>query len=404
MTVEIKAGRAEGIMTAPPSKSAAHRMLVCAGLSKGESVIGNVAPSRDMTATMDCLKAMGADVCYDGYTARINGIDFEKTKEATFDCGECGTTLRFFLPICLLTGKKMTLKGSERLFSRPMSVYEKICSDNGFLYEKGKNSVTVCGKLESGEYSVAGNISSQFISGLMLALPLTGGESVINIIPPVESKPYIDLTEDIIKRFGITEQYSDNKIKISGKSEYLPQNALVEGDHSNAAFFEALNLVGGRVTVEGLSPESLQGDKIYKEYFEKLKNGYDVMDLSDCPDLGPVLMAVAAALNGGYFTGTRRLKIKESDRCEAMAEELLKFGVKTEISENSMKIYGGMLQKPDKILSGHNDHRIVMALSVLLTLTGGKIEGAQAVEKSLPDFFERLQNLKIEVNKNGMDK
>ena len=406
MKIEIKKGKANGTVQAPPSKSIAHRMLICAGLSAGESVIYNIAPSGDILATIDCLKALGADICYENRTAKIKGTDLNNLNNpGILDCRECGSTLRFFIPICLLTGKKITLKGSEKLFSRPLEVYKKICGENGFLFDLGKNSLTVCGKLESGEYEVAGNISSQFISGLLFALSLAGGESIIKIIPPVESRPYIDMTVSVLEKYGSDIKFTDDKtIHIKGGKKYTPCELSVEGDYSNGAFLDVFNCFGGKVAVEGLSEYSLQGDKVYKKYFRMLKSGFCEVDLSDCPDLGPVCMAAAAGLNGAFFTGTKRLRIKESDRCEAMAEELSKLGVKSEIEENTMKIYGGMLRKPEEVLYGHNDHRIVMALTCLLTITGGRLKGAEAVNKSFPDFFEKLSELGVEVNKIGMDK
>ena len=178
---------------------------------------------------------------------------------------------------------------------------------------------------------------------------------------------------------------------------YRSTNTAVEGDYSNAAFFAALNALGSAITIGGLDPDSLQGDKAYERYLEMLLTGTPTIHLGDCPDLGPVLMAVAAAKNGAVFDDTRRLKIKESDRGACMAEELKKFGTDVAVYENSIVVYPTAFHAPKSALNGHNDHRIVMSLSVLLTLTGGTIEGAEAVKKSLPDFFERLKALGIEV-------
>ncbi len=403
MQIEIRPSKARGVMAAPPSKSAAHRLLLCAGLAPGESVVRRVADSQDMLATMDCLKALGAGVTRAGEDVHITGVDPARTAPAVLPCRECGTTLRFFVPIALLSGQEITLTGSEKLMSRPMSVYEKLCAERGFRYEPSRDSLTVCGRLTSGEYVVPGNISSQFISGLAFALTRLEGDSVIRILPPVESRPYIDMTLDAFSAFGVTADFSDGEtVRIPGRQRFRPSDVTVEGDYSNAAFFDALTLLGGDVTVTGLKEDSLQGDRVYRRYYESMKNGTPTVDLSDCPDLGPVCMAAAAALHGAVFTGTRRLRIKESDRCAAMAEELAKFGIETEVTEDTMTVTASGLRPPDEVLSGHNDHRIVMAMAVLATLTGGRIDGAQAVSKSLPDFFHRLKTLGIEVTEYGM--
>jgi 3-phosphoshikimate 1-carboxyvinyltransferase len=357
-----------------------------------------------MLATIDCLKALGAQISHIGDTCTVRGIHTENITEATLDCRECGSTLRFLMPLAMLSGKKTTFTGSKILLSRPLSVYEDLCKQNGVEYIRSDNAIMINGKLKFGHYSIPGNISSQFISGLLFVLPLLDGDSVIEILPPLESVPYIDITIDVLNRFGVNTVRKNNIINICGRQKYRSADITVEGDYSNAAFFEALNYAGGNVTVSGLDPESLQGDKAYMDYFRRLNEGAPTLDLSHCPDLGPVCMAVAAVQNGAVFTGTERLKIKESDRCAAMAEELFKFGIRSEIGENSMRIFPSTLKTPEAPLNGHNDHRIVMAMAVLSTVTGGIIEGAEAVNKSFPNFFEEFKRLNIEVNVYGMDK
>ena len=405
MIARFRPSSAKGTVSAPPSKSMAHRMLVCAGLSDGESTLRGIAPSQDMLATMDCLRALGADVRYDGSTAVIRGTGGSFPETASLSCRECGSTLRFFVPLALLCGSDVTLTGSRTLFSRPLTVYEDICRTQQLFCEKGQTSLTVRGRLQAGEYAVPGNVSSQFISGLLFALPLLPEDSVIRILPPVESAPYIAMTLQTLRQFGIrVDRTDDCTMHIPGGQIYRAVCADVEGDYSNAAFLDALNLLGGDVTVMGLLPDSLQGDKVYKDHFAQIARGTPVIDLSDCPDLGPVCMAMAALYHGAKFTGTRRLRIKESDRCAAMAAELLRFGVRSDVESDTMTIYADALQTPSQALCGHNDHRIVMAISLLLTRTGGSIEGAEAIQKSFPDFFTVLQTLGIEVNTdNGMD-
>ena len=404
MRVEICPSAAKGTVTAPASKSMAHRLLICAGLSGGESVIRDLAYSDDIRATIDCLRALGAEIRLDGGAAYVKGADVRQQTggTATLPCNECGSTLRFFTPLCMLCGDRRILTGSDYLMCRPMSVYEDIAAEQNIVFEKADGSLTVCGRLGSGIYKVRGDISSQFISGLMFALPLTDGDSEIHILPPVESRPYIDLTVAALRRFGVEIAENGNIYSIKGGQSYTAADVTVEGDYSNAAFFAALNLVGSDVTVKGLNPDSKQGDKVYKILFEKIKSGDSPIDISDCPDLGPILFAVAAACGGARFTGTRRLRIKESDRADAMRRELSEFGVRVEVGENEATVCPGELSKPSEPLYGHNDHRIVMALSVLLTKTGGAIEGAEAVNKSFPDFFDRLKDLGVELE-HGMD-
>ena len=405
MRVSIKPSVASGEVKAPPSKSMAHRLLICAALGDRESIIDNVAFSDDIKATLGALSALGAQCSVSGDCVAVKGIDFQKTpSQINIDCKECGSTLRFIIPICLLTGSEVKITGSRKLLSRPLSVYEQICEENGFDFENNGSEIRLCGKLTPGDYTVPGNISSQFVSGLLFALPMLDGDSTVTVTEPIESFSYIKMTLDAMHRFGIDLKWNNGKIFVKGNRRYISQNASVEGDYSNAAFFEALNLVGGNVKVTGLNPDSLQGDRIYEKYFDELKNGGDVINIEDCPDLGPVLFAAAAALGGGKFTGTARLKIKESDRGEAMREELSKFGVQIKVKENEIIVPDSEIAAPKMPLSGHNDHRIVMALSVLLTKTGGVIDGAEAVKKSFPDFFERLSGIGVEVNANAMDK
>ncbi len=391
MNIKIYSGTARGSVAAPPSKSMAHRLLLCAAMS-GESTVSGVDFSEDILATLDCLRALGARVNINGDKVTLGGLCSEHFPEdAELFCRESGSTLRFFIPICLLAGKKINLYGSARLLERPQEVYEELCREKGFLFERDGEKITVCGKLTAGEYSVRGDISSQFITGLIFALFAAGGSSKIKLGGKVESLPYIKLTLKAFADFGakiaLTEQ---NEIIIEG-GRPENRNITVEGDYSNAAFFDALNIFGGSVTVTGLQDGSLQGDRVYKTVFADLQKTHD---LSDCPDLAPVAFAVAAFSGGGSFCGTRRLKIKESDRAEAMKAELEKFGIEVAVGDNSVKI-SGKLSAPKQTLCGHNDHRIVMALAVLCTVTGGVIEGAEAVAKSFPDFFSRLGSLGI---------
>lgn len=399
MVLTINPSMPTGKITAPPSKSYAHRALICAGLANGKSKISNISFSDDIKATIECLSALGAKIEIQGDSAEITGIsDFTKFINNSLFCNESGSTLRFFIPLCLLSENEITLNGTQKLISRPLSVYEDIAKEQCLLFRKNDTSVKVKGKLHSGNFSVRGNISSQFISGLLFALPLLENNSEINIIPPFESKPYVDMTVSILKKFGIDIDYGGLKIKIKGNQKYIPQNATVEGDWSNAAFLYAFRECGASLDVLGVNSSSSQGDKVCLEYFEALKNGTPILNLTDCPDLAPIMFAFAGLYNGATFTGTDRLRFKESDRISCMQSELAKFGIVLTEGDNSVTIDSSDFHAPTETVYGHNDHRIVMANAFLLCKTGGKIQGFEAVKKSFPDFFDVISKAGVIIN------
>lgn len=411
--MKFKQSVANGTIKAPPSKSMAHRYLICAALSDGKSIIKNIDFSEDIKATFGCLEQLGVKTEIIGTeneeckTVVVYGAKkLSKLKECKLNCNESGSTLRFFIPVSMLFAEKSFFSGSEVLMTRPMSVYETICKAQNICFERKNGGIEIQGNLFPDTFEIPGNISSQFITGLLFVLPVLNGDSKIILIQEVESKPYIDMTIQVQNAFGVKIEWLDERtLFIKGNQKYKPVGAEggveVEGDYSNAAFFEALNTAGSSVDVEGLNPKSLQGDKIYKSYFESLKKGFATIDISDCPDLGPVLFVVAALNHGGEFTGTKRLKIKESNRGQVMCQELAKFGVKTLFEENRIVIYEGKVHTPQEEVLGHNDHRIVMSLSVLMTVTGGTLKGHEAVKKSFPSFFECLEKLGIEMEDLG---
>ncbi len=398
MKVYIGKKTASGTFIAPPSKSFCHRALICAALARGESVLHGIYPSADALATADCLSALGADIRFDGDTAYVRGFDpLSAVPKTSLRCDESGSTLRFLTAVALLSKSKITLCGTEKLFSRPLSEYEKICSAQGLTFEKGIDFVSVCGRLKSGVYNVSAEASSQFASGLMMALPLLPDDSTIILSGKVASRSYLLITAEVMRAFGAEIKIEDDEIKIKGGTKYTPREYTVEGDCSGAAFFEAMNRLGGDIKITGLNPESVQGDRIFSQYFDEICSRHPTLDITDCPDLAPVLMALGAAKHGVTLTGTARLRLKESDRGSAMAEELRKVGIKTELSDDTLTVFKGDIKPPATPIVSHKDHRIVMAMAVLLMLTGGEIDGAEDVKKSFPDFFERLSALGAEV-------
>lgn len=382
----------QGSVAAPPSKSMAHRYLIGAALSGQRCRLSGISGSEDMLATVDCLRALGAEVTWEGDAATVEPGHFMQVEGATLPCRESGSTLRFFLPLALCLGREVTLRGSSRLLSRPLGEYETLCREEGFLFRPGEDSITVCGRLRGGSYRMRGDVSSQFITGLMLALVYLGKRSSIEILPPFASRPYVELTVAALTSFGARVLLSGNRIEIEPATLHA-FSGRIEGDYSNAAFLDAFNHLGSSVTVEGLLATSLQGDRVYAEYFRRIAEGTPTLDLSDCPDLGPVLFALAALKNGAVFVGTDRLAAKESDRGAAMHEELAKLGGGLLFGENTITVPKQELRDMGRVLSGHNDHRIVMALSLVLSRTGGVLDGTEAVRKSYPGFFEDIGRL-----------
>ncbi len=397
MKVIFEKSLAKGTVTAPPSKSVTHRALICAALSSGECLINGIDLSEDIKATIRAAKAIGAKPDLKGNSLCVTGTSGKIYYGGdTIDCGECASTLRFMIPI-LMTSKGGSFTGSKTLLSRPLSVYEDLCKKLGIGFDIEDGVLSVGGGLVSGDYSVPGNISSQFVTGLIFALSLFSEDSLLSLTGKTESRPYIDLTIDVLKSFGVQVSISGSDIYIKGGQKYNPAAFSIEGDWSNGAFLYAFNEAGGNLNIKGLSQESIQGDKAVLSYIEELNAPSAILDISDSPDLGPLLMALAAMKNGARLTGTKRLGLKESDRGKAMKEELEKFGIDVRISENSIDVSSG-LKKPSDTLFSHNDHRIAMSLALLLSVTGGSLDGAEAVRKSWPDFYKVLKEKEVKLH------
>ena len=398
MKIEIKPSTLCGDIIAPPSKSIAHRFLICGALSRGECRINGVSESEDMKATIGCLSSLGANVQRESDTVTIF-CGLNPQKEVTLDCIESGSTLRFMIPVALASGaKKITFKGSERLIARGVEVYEEVFADKGVRIEKDKNEIVVSGTLESGNYVLRGDVSSQYVTGLMLSLATLNSDSTIEILPPVESRPYIDMTIAVLEKFGVKiEETEKNKFFVKGGQRFASGAYDVEGDWSNVAILFALNAFGSNVTVSGLDENSVQGDKVCVEIFRALEKGNATIDLSDSPDLAPIAFVVAAEKNGATFTGTERLKIKESDRAAVMAEELAKFGARVDVFDDYVVVHDAELHASSKEIRSHNDHRIAMSLAVLMTKYGGVLDGAEAVKKSFPGFFDVMKRVGAKV-------
>lgn len=418
MKVKIYPSTCSGQVILPPSKSMAHRAIICASLAEGVSHISNVAYSQDIIATIEGMKQLGADIKENGDTLTITGIkDMTNLKSDEVFCNESGSTLRFFVPIFSLSDKKITFTGKNRLLKRPQKLYEEMFKKQGLYYKQDDEKIEIKGSLKPGLYEIKGDVSSQFISGLLFTLPLLDKDSLIKILPPFESASYISLTLEMLKRFGIKAYFKNElEIVIPGNQKYKACDYSIEGDFSQFAFFGVLGAINSDITCLGLSHDSAQGDKAIVDILKKtnanieeIENGYIIhksnlngceIDLKDCPDLGPILTVLGANCKGKTrIYNAARLRYKESDRIEAMETELKKIGVDISSTENEIFIHGNENFLCDEELSGHKDHRIVMSLCVFATILNKPvvINEAEYIKKSYPDFFEDLKQCNVKV-------
>lgn len=400
MKVKILPSKTSGEVSAPPSKSFAHRYLIGSVLSCGKCVIKNIADSDDISATLSCIEQLGGSVTKVGNIVTVIPTNEKQIENAVFDCKESGSTLRFFIPVVLATGaKNCTFLGSERLLARGIKEYEKLFENSDVKIKSDEKSIEVNGTLSAGNYEISGEVSSQYTTGMLFALSVLDGKSTLKITGNAESRAYVDMTIKVLKDFGADiAEPEKNFFEINGKGRLSPGEFTVEGDWSNAAFLIALSRLLGTISVSGLNENSVQGDRFCTAAFDALDGENAEIDLKDCPDLAPILFSYAAYKNGGKFINTRRLRVKESDRANVMAEELKKFGANVKVYENSVEIEKTQLKPPIVPLCGHNDHRIVMALSVLAAVFGAEIDGAEAVNKSYPDFFRVIKKAGVNVN------
>lgn len=399
MKVKILPSKTSGEVSAPPSKSFAHRYLIGSVLSRGKCVIKNIADSDDISATLSCIEQLGGSVTKDGNIVTVIPTNEKQIENAVFDCKESGSTLRFFIPVVLATGaKNCTFLGSERLLARGIKEYEKLFENSDVIIKFDEKSIEVNGKLTAGNYEISGEVSSQYTTGMLFALSVLDGKSTLKITGNAESRAYVDMTIKVLKDFGADiAEPEKNFFEINGKGRLSPGEFTVEGDWSNAAFLIALSRLLGTISVSGLNENSVQGDRFSSVAFDALNGENAEIDLKDCPDLAPILFAYAAYKNGGKFINTRRLRVKESDRANVMAEELKKFGANVKVYENCVEIEKTQLKPPIVSLCGHNDHRIVMALSVLAAVFGAEIDGAEAINKSYHDFFRVIKKAGVNV-------
>ncbi len=396
----ISPSKLSGSVTAPPSKSMAHRLLICAGLSKGISTVSNFSFSKDIVATIKALENLGAIIEIDGSTAKVKGVEKSKVT-AEIDCNESGSTLRFLIPIACALGAYTIFKGEGKLPSRPITPYIDELSQKGIVFDYNNTMpFSVNGQLKAGVFKLDGKISSQFITGLLFALPLIDGNSEIMLTSELESKSYVEMTISALNTFGIEIEKTNTGWLIKGNQEYKAQNVVVEGDYSQGAFFYVAKALGNDIKINGLDDKSFQGDKLIVEIINEISyNGNKLkafnIEGSDIPDIVPILAVLACFCEGtSKITNIARLKIKESDRLLAISECINKIGGNAIATEDSL-----IINSVDSFAGGQvdsfNDHRIAMCMAICATKCKGQLEiiNASSVEKSYPDFFEIFKQL-----------
>jgi len=428
--VQITPTILKGKVMIPPSKSVSHRAVISASLAEGISRISNVILSEDIMSTMDGMESLGVSVeVLDSVeeskpvTLEIQGNPNLKIVNETINCRESGSTLRFLIPLAGSTGSEVTFTGQGKLVERPLDAYYEVFKEQGIYYKNNKGflPLTVRGSIKPGTFKLKGNVSSQFITGLMFILPLLEVDSKIIITTEMESKGYVDLTMDVLAQFGVTIQNNNYKeFSVKGNQQYSNRDYKIEGDYSQAAFWMVAGTIGDTITSLGLNSNSLQGDKAILEIMramgvdwritsegietKRARTKGTIIDASQCPDLVPIL-AVLGALSEGTtkIINAERLRIKESDRLKAISTELNKLGAKIRELDDGLLIEG-VQELTGGIVDSWNDHRIAMAMAIAsLRCTGSvTVTGSDAVNKSYPHFWKDFIGLGGKIDERNM--
>lgn len=409
----IEPGALNGTVSMPPSKSAAHRAIICAALAGGISSIRPIALSNDIRATIDAMRQLGAVMTLEGDTLTVDGSHVFSRQAVTLDCGESGSTLRFLIPIAAAGGLDARFIGHGKLPERPIGVFTECLPQHGVRCDtQGGLPLHISGTLQSGTYAVAGHISSQFITGLLLALPLLDGDSEIVLTSPAQSVGYIDMTIAVLRDFGVTVEPTANGWHIPGGQHYQARSYTVEGDWSQAAFFMTAAALNGCITIDNLDTRSTQGDKACMDLYARF--GADIrtdaqghitirhrhlhgitIDATDIPDMVPALAVTAALCEGTtVITGAARLRIKECDRLAAMRDGLSRLGADIQETPDGLVIHG-VSTLHGGTAEGYNDHRIVMSLAMASVCCTDNIilTDRESINKSYPTFFDDMQQL-----------
>ena len=409
MNVTITPKPLEGTITPPPSKSQAHRVLLAAALSGGVSLLSGLAQSQDIAATLSCLRALGTGVEEAGPGAlRIHGLGRSIPQAGpfpVFDCGESGSTLRFLIPVALVAAGGGGFTGRGRLLERPQGPYFALFEEKGVSYERTGDFLTVQGRLTPGTYALPGDVSSQFVTGLLYALPLLEGDSELVLTTPLESRGYVDMTLDVLRKFGIRVEETASGFRVPGNQAFQARDLTIEADWSQAAFWYAANFLDGEIDIQGLDHGSAQGDRrIALDYWTLARPGEVELDVSQCPDLVPPLAAIAAGRSGvTRLTHAARLRMKESDRLTAVADVLTALGAEVTEGPDSLTLTGRDTLPGGAVVDSHNDHRIAMmaAVAALACEAPVTVTGAECVAKSYPNFWEDYEKLGGAVTRSG---
>lgn len=389
MDITIYPKKLSGTVTAIPSKSQAHRLLICAAFSNSETILYCPATNQDIEATANCLRALGAEIKRTETGYAIKPVR-QFPNKAVLNCNESGSTLRFMLPIVGALGVDAVFEMSGRLPRRPLSpLLEEMERCGCTLTRPTETTIRCAGKLKPGDYTIDGSVSSQFVTGLLFAMALMNGNSTLHITGKLESKPYIEMTRRALSSFGVNASCND----ICGSYPFTsPGKISVEGDWSNGAFFLAAKALGSDIAVEGLDETSPQGDRASAHILESMES-ISMIDAADIPDLVPILAVAAGAKNGVTFRNIARLRLKESDRVATVATMLKNLGASANATENELTVkpapYHGC------IIDAAGDHRIAMAAAIAATVADGPVTilGAHCVEKSYPSFWEEYKRL-----------
>ena len=404
MTLTITPAKLQGTITPPPSKSQAHRLLIAAALAEGKSVIQNISRSQDMEATLRCLTELGAEYERAGEKLTLRGLGgnpmspMGRMALPRLDCGESGSTLRFLIPVALAVRGGGIFTGQGRLMERPQGPYFDLFDEKGISYEQKGGTLTVQGQLKPGEYRLPGNVSSQFVTGLLYALPLLEGDSKIMLTTDLESRDYVEMTLRALEAYGVKGHWMDERtLAVPGWQTYKARDLAVEADWSQAGFWYAAKALGNAVEVTGMDPHSSQGDKAIEKYYVNLSEPGDMtIDVSGCPDLVPPLAAMAALREGTtYLVNAARLRMKESDRLAAVSDVLCKLGATVEEGPDFLAIRGLLTLPGGAEVDAYNDHRIAMMAAIAATRCERPVTltGAESVNKSYPNFWEDYVNL-----------
>jgi 3-phosphoshikimate 1-carboxyvinyltransferase len=407
MDVLITPTPLKGTIKVPASKSILHRAIIAASIANGTSIIRNINYSDDILRTIEAMKSLGVVFTSENDTLTIVGNDRFELSNNLIDCHESGSTLRFLIPLLSLASEAVTFTGRESLMRRPLALYKSIFTKHKSTFKHNKNNVFIEGSLRPGKYVVPGNISSQFITGLLLTLPLLSKSSKIIVTDKFESKPYVDLTVDVLSKFGIKIVVEDNIYYIKGKQAYEPADIRIEGDYSQAAFFLTMGLFNEEINVVNLDHDSKQGDQaivsIIEDFggtIEQIEGGYQVrrsslhatmVDIGQCPDLGPITTAIASLADGTTdIKNAGRLRIKESDRLEAIQTAINELGGFVLSDADTLTIVGKPKLDGDGDIDSFNDHRIVMSVASIASMCKKPfiIRGADSINKSYPSFFD----------------